>query len=119
MKILGKYPSLRLRRIRKSSWIRRLVSENNLSVNDLILPIFIREGINKVETIKSMPGINRYTVDRIDQADYERRGRAYAGLGWKVAQVMYFNPIFDVKIFKNPSYSIMLDRRVFSNLLKF
>ena len=67
MKILGKYPSLRLRRIRKSSWIRRLVSENNLSVNDLILPIFIREGKNKVETIKSMPGINRYTVDRIDQ----------------------------------------------------
>ena len=67
MKILGKYPALRLRRIRKSDWIRRLVAENNLSVDDLILPIFIREGKNKVEPIKSMPGINRYTVDRISQ----------------------------------------------------
>ena len=44
MKILGKYPKLRLRRIRKNDWIRRLVSENKLSVDDLILPIFIREG---------------------------------------------------------------------------
>ncbi len=67
MKILGKYPTLRLRRIRNNDWIRRLVSENNLSVDDLILPIFIREGKNKVESIKSMPGINRYTVDRISQ----------------------------------------------------
>ena len=49
MKILGKYPSLRMRRNRKSAWVRRLVSENNLTVNDLILPIFIREGKNKVE----------------------------------------------------------------------
>ena len=67
MKILGKYPNLRLRRIRKSNWIRRLVAENNLSVNDLILPIFIREGKNKIEPVKSMPGINRYTVDKISQ----------------------------------------------------
>ena len=65
MKILGKYPALRLRRVRKSDWIRRLVAENNLSVNDLILPIFLREGKNKIEPIKSMPGINRYTVDKI------------------------------------------------------
>ena len=59
MKILGKFPSTRLRRVRNSDWIRRLVSEHNLSVNDLILPIFVREGKNKIETIKSMPGINR------------------------------------------------------------
>ena len=44
MKILGKYPSLRLRRNRKSSWVRRLVEENNISVNDLILPIFVIVG---------------------------------------------------------------------------
>ena len=56
MKILGKYPSLRMRRNRKSDWVRRLVSENNLTVNDLILPIFIREGKNKIESIKTMPG---------------------------------------------------------------
>ena len=67
MKIVGKYPALRMRRIRKSSWIRRLVAENNLSVNDLILPIFIREGKNKIDPVKSMPGINRYTVDKINQ----------------------------------------------------
>ena len=42
MKILGKYPNLRLRRVRKSDWIRRLVSENKLSADDLILPIFVQ-----------------------------------------------------------------------------
>ena len=65
MKILGKFPSTRLRRVRNSDWVRRLVSENNLSADDLILPIFIREGKNKIEKIKSMPGINRYTIDRL------------------------------------------------------
>ena len=44
MKIAGKFPNIRLRRVRNSTWIRRLVSENNLSINDLILPIFIRNG---------------------------------------------------------------------------
>ena len=65
MKILGKYPKLRLRRVRKSDWVRRLVSENSLSTDDLILPIFIREGKNKIEPIKSMPGVNRYSIDRL------------------------------------------------------
>ena len=65
MKIIGKFPSTRLRRVRNSDWIRRLVSEHNLSVNDLILPIFVREGKNKIETIKSMPGINRYSIDKL------------------------------------------------------
>ena len=66
MKILGKYPSLRLRRNRKYSWTRKLVAENNLTVNDLILPIFVTEGKNKVETIKSMPGAYRYSLDKIN-----------------------------------------------------
>ncbi len=65
MKILGKFPSTRLRRVRNSDWIRRLVSENHLSVNDLILPIFLRDGKNKIEPVKSMPGINRYSIDRL------------------------------------------------------
>ena len=65
MKIIGKFPALRLRRIRKSPWVRRLVEENSLSSNDLIMPIFLREGKKKIEPIKSMPGINRYTVDKI------------------------------------------------------
>tara|TARA_B100001057_G_scaffold482728_1_gene558539 strand:+ start:3981 stop:4976 length:996 start_codon:yes stop_codon:yes gene_type:complete len=65
MKILGKFPSTRLRRVRNSDWIRRLVSENNLSTNDLILPIFLRDGNNKIENIKSMPGVQRYSIDRL------------------------------------------------------
>jgi len=65
MKILGKYPNLRLRRNRKYDWTRRLVAENNLTANDLIIPIFIREGKNKVESIKNMPNIYRYSVDKI------------------------------------------------------
>ena len=65
MKILGKYPDLRLRRNRKYGWTRRLVAENNLTVNDLILPIFVTEGKNKIESIKSMPDAYKYSVDII------------------------------------------------------
>ena len=66
MKIEGKFPNVRLRRVRNSAWIRRLVSENDLSINDLILPIFVRDGKNKVESIKSMPGVYRYSVDKLN-----------------------------------------------------
>ena len=66
MKIVGKFPNVRLRRVRNSRWIRKLVSENNLSINDLILPIFVRDGKNKVESVKSMPGVNRYSVDKLN-----------------------------------------------------
>ena len=45
--------------------MRRLVSENNLSINDLILPIFVRDGKNKVDKIKTMPGVFRYSVDKL------------------------------------------------------
>ena len=65
MKIIGKFPSTRLRRVRNSKWMRKLISENNLTTNDLILPIFIREGKNKIESIKSMPGVYRYSVDKL------------------------------------------------------
>ncbi len=66
MKIVGSFPKTRLRRVRNTDWIRRLVSETNLSVNDLILPVFLKEGNNKIEKIKSMPGVNRYTIDKLD-----------------------------------------------------
>ena len=65
MKILGSYPKTRLRRMRKSKWIRNLISENSISNNDLILPIFIRDGKNKVDQIRKMPGVSRYTVDKL------------------------------------------------------
>ena len=67
MKYIGKYPGTRLRRNRKSDWTRRLVQENSLSVNDLIWPIFIREGKNIKENIKSMPGVYRYSLDKLDK----------------------------------------------------
>ena len=63
--ITGKFPELRLRRNRKSDWSRRLVAENNLTANDFILPLFIMEGKNKKQPIKSMPDVYRYSLDKI------------------------------------------------------
>ena len=65
--ITGKYPNLRLRRSRKEMWSRRLIQENDLSPNDFILPIFLIEGKNKKQLIKSMPGVYRYSIDRLSQ----------------------------------------------------
>ena len=65
--ITGKYPQLRLRRNRKSSWSRKLIQENTLSPSDFILPIFLIEGSNKKESISSMPGVYRYTINRLPQ----------------------------------------------------
>merc|ERR1712023_121701 len=63
--ITGKYPNLRLRRTRKYNWSRKLVQENNLSSSDLIYPIFLIEGNNKKQMIRSMPGIYRYSIDQL------------------------------------------------------
>ena len=62
---LGQFPSTRLRRIRMKEFSRRLVSENNLSVNDLIWPLFVCEGNNIADKINSMPGVFRYSIDNI------------------------------------------------------
>ena len=66
MKNIGSYPNIRLRRNRKTDWCRRLVQENNLSSNDLIWPIFLREGKNIKEPVKSMDGVYRYSLDKIN-----------------------------------------------------
>ena len=63
--ITGKFPNLRIRRSRKYAWSRRLVEENSLSSNDFILPIFLIDGKNKTQSIKTMPGVYRYTIDRL------------------------------------------------------
>tara|TARA_B100001093_G_scaffold300648_2_gene286707 strand:+ start:3377 stop:4375 length:999 start_codon:yes stop_codon:yes gene_type:complete len=63
--ITGNFPNLRLRRSRKYPWSRRLVQENSLSTSDFILPIFLIDGKNITQPIKSMPGAYRYTIDRI------------------------------------------------------
>ena len=63
--ITGKFPNLRLRRSRKNDWSRRLIQENNLTSSDFILPIFLIEGKNKRQLINSMPGVYRYTLDKL------------------------------------------------------
>jgi len=67
MKNIGSYPKTRLRRNRKTEWSRRLVQESNLSANDLIWPVFIREGKNIKEPIKTMPGVYRYSLDKLEK----------------------------------------------------
>jgi len=63
--ITGNYPNLRLRRSRKNDWSRRLIQENTLSTSDLILPIFLIDGKNKLQSINTMPDIYRHTVDKL------------------------------------------------------
>ena len=63
--ITGRFPNLRLRRNRKTDWSRRLVEENNLTSNDFILPIFLVDGKNKKQSIKSMPDVYRYSLDKL------------------------------------------------------
>ncbi len=67
---LGKFPRVRMRRMRRDDFSRRLLRETRLSTDDLIQPVFIIEGKNRSEPIPSMPGINRVTVDLLlKQAD--------------------------------------------------
>ena len=63
--ITGNYPSLRLRRSRKYEWSRRLIQENSLSSSDFILPIFLIDGKNTKQSIKTMPNVYRYTIDKL------------------------------------------------------
>ena len=58
-----KFPNTRLRRLRSNSPIRNLIRESTLSPHDLIQPIFLIEGKNKVQKIKSMPDISRVSID--------------------------------------------------------
>jgi len=62
---MGQFPTTRLRRLRMKEFSRRMISENNLSVNDLIWPLFVCEGNNISEKINSMPGVSRYSNDNI------------------------------------------------------
>ena len=63
--ITGNYPNLRLRRSRKNDWSRRLIQENSLSASDFILPIFLIDGKNTRQSIKTMPDVYRYTIDKL------------------------------------------------------
>ena len=70
MKIERTFPDTRMRRIRKSSGLREMLAETNLSKSDLIQPIFIKENLSGTEEIKTMPGINRIGLDILnDEVD--------------------------------------------------
>jgi porphobilinogen synthase len=57
------YPRTRPRRNRSSPWLRRLVAEHQVTVDDLIWPVFVTEGKNQIEPIASMPGVSRFSLD--------------------------------------------------------
>ena len=60
----ARFPSTRMRRPRATDWSRRMVRETSVSVDDLIWPIFVREGENQREAVTSMPGVDRLSVDQ-------------------------------------------------------
>jgi porphobilinogen synthase len=68
---MSSYPALRMRRLRRFEWTRRLVAETLLSPADLIWPVFVIEGENKREAVSSMPGVERLSVDLVVSAAKE------------------------------------------------
>jgi porphobilinogen synthase len=65
MNIYGSFPAVRMRRMRKDDFSRRLMRETVLDAGDLIYPVFILEGKNRTQTVASMPGVRRFSVDRL------------------------------------------------------
>jgi len=68
---MSSYPQLRMRRLRRHDWTRRLVAENTLSPADFIWPVFVIEGKNRREAVSSMPGVERLSVDLLASAAKE------------------------------------------------
>jgi porphobilinogen synthase len=62
---LGRFPSVRMRRMRHDDFSRRLMREHQLSVDDLIYPVFVLDGKSKREAVESMPGIERVSIDQL------------------------------------------------------
>src|SRR6186713_1379714 len=62
---LGRFPRRRMRRNRRDDFSRRLVRQARLSPDDLILPVFVREGRGVVEPVSSMPGVFRHSLDEL------------------------------------------------------
>ena len=72
----GAYPYSRMRRTRSADFARRLMRESSLSVNDLILPLFVIEGSGQREAVASMPGVERLSIDLL-----VKEAREVAALG--------------------------------------
>jgi porphobilinogen synthase len=65
MNIYGQFPAVRMRRMRRDDFSRRLMREHRLSADDLIYPVFVLDGKGRTQSVASMPGVERMTVDRL------------------------------------------------------
>nr|WP_206673223.1 porphobilinogen synthase [Tepidiphilus baoligensis] len=65
MQFFGRFPTTRMRRMRRDEFSRRLMREHVLTADDLILPVFVLEGENREEAVPSMPGVKRLSIDRL------------------------------------------------------
>ena len=65
MNIYGNFPAVRMRRMRRDDFTRRLMREHVLTSNDLIYPVFVMEGSKKTQPVASMPGVERMTLDKL------------------------------------------------------
>jgi porphobilinogen synthase len=65
MKVYGQFPAVRMRRMRRDEFSRRLMREHILSAADLIYPVFIIDGKGRTQSVASMPGVERMTLDKL------------------------------------------------------
>ena len=65
MNVYGSFPAVRMRRMRRDEFSRRLMRESVLTADDLIYPVFVLDGNNRTEKVPSMPGVERLTIDRL------------------------------------------------------
>jgi porphobilinogen synthase len=68
LKSTSSYPRLRMRRNRAADWVRRLVAENRLAVEDFIWPVFVQEGAGARQPVSSMPGVDRLSIEALVDA---------------------------------------------------
>src|SRR5438034_9132786 len=74
------YPARRLRRLRRTPTLRRLVAEARLSVDDLVAPVFVREGIDAPAPVRSLPGVVQHTRESLRKEVRELAGLGIPGL---------------------------------------
>src|SRR6266545_3915836 len=65
MQVYGSFPAVRMRRMRRDEFSRRLMREHVLTPDDLIYPVFVIEGKGRTQSVPSMPGVSRYTPDKL------------------------------------------------------
>ncbi|MFD7551540.1 porphobilinogen synthase [Streptomyces sp. NPDC059578] len=76
----GSFPGVRPRRLRSTAVMRRMVAETRLDPADLVLPAFVREGVNEPVAIRSMPGVYQHTLDSLRKAAVDAVGAGVSGI---------------------------------------